>query len=269
MNAPLLHADADAEPLLAIVIPVRDERATIGRVLAELPAAGLGAAEVIVVDDGSRDGSGDIARAMGYRVVRHPESRGYGAALKTGIAVTRAPAIGIIDSDGTLDPADFQRLRAAFVPGGLAIGVRREPARVRRLLKALFRLQVRLLTGRDVPDLNSGLRIFDRALILKLWALLPARFSFTTTSTLGALALSAPVSFVPVHYGRRVGARSKFAPLDVLRFARTVTRGCGWIRRGGVALPGGVPAPVEGPPDALPAGELRPARLPADTGAHP
>jgi len=218
---------------LAIVVPVRDERAALGRVLDGLRAAST-SCEVVVVDDGSQDGSADIARERGVSVIRHHEPRGYGAALKAGIAATTTEHIAIIDADGTYDPTDVVRLARAVPRGGMVVGARREPSLTRRLIKDLFRWQVRLATGLSVPDLNSGLRVFDRQLVLRLMAQLPDRFSFTTSLTLGALAIRAPVAWLPIRYLRRRAGRSKFGLRDVVFMARVVFRGCRWVRGGSV-----------------------------------
>jgi polyisoprenyl-phosphate glycosyltransferase len=214
---------------LAVIVPVRDERSTLGGVLDGLQA--LAVDEIVVVDDGSCDGSGAIALGRGVRVMRHDRARGYGASLKAGLAATRSDNVAIIDGDGTYDPADLARLVQALPPGGMAVGVREEPSRARRLIKALFRLQVQLFGGAQLPDLNSGLRVFDRRVAARLAAHLPDRFSFTTTLTLGALAQSQPLRFVPVHYSQRRCGRSKFEPSDALRMGVTVARGTGWLRR--------------------------------------
>lgn len=239
---------------LAILIPVRDESRSLKAVLAVLAAAPVDAAEVVVIDDGSTDGSRDIARAMGVRVVRHPRGRGYGASLKTGLAATSSRYVAIIDGDGTYDPDDLPRLLRALPPGGMVVGARSaEHSSCRRLAKALFCLQVRALTGHRVADLNSGLRVFDRRLAEQLAQRLPDRFSFTTTLTLGALATGTPVRFVPVAYRPRSEGRSKFMLLDAWRFARTVARGCGWVRNRSLARAWTAgPRPVARLPSSLP-----------------
>jgi uncharacterized membrane protein YbhN (UPF0104 family) len=223
----------------AVIVPVRDEHRTLGAVLDGLQA--LEPDEIVVVDDGSCDGSGAIARSRGLRVIRHERARGYGASLKAGLAATRSDTVAIIDADGTYDPSDLARLVGALPEGGMVVGARVEPARARRLLKALFRLQLQLFAGAHVPDLNSGLRVFDRRLATQLAAHLPDRFSFTTTLTLGALAQSQPVEFVPIQYFSRQSGRSKFEPSDVLRMGLTVARGSGWLRRRSVGA-----APAQG-----------------------
>lgn len=214
---------------LAIIVPVHDEAESLAATLETLQAEGPPHGEIVVVDDGSSDGSAEIAKRAGVRVVRHDRLKGYGASLKTGLSVTRSRYVAIVDADGSYSASDLVRLRQDLPTGGMVVGARREPSPVRRFLKALLCLQVRLFTGAAVPDLNSGLRVFDRALAARLSPVLPNRFSFTTTLTLGALALSVPVRFVPVDYHRRSAGRSKFTCVDAWRMARTVARGCAWM----------------------------------------
>ncbi len=223
---------------LVIVVPVRDEAAALGSVLDGVARA-LPGVEVVVVDDGSRDESAAIARAHGARVVSLGTGRGYGAAIRAGVAATAAGRIALIDGDGTYAPTDLARLVESAPPGGMAVGARPADASpARRLGKAIAVLLAQVLTGRALPDLNSGLRVFDRRLLERLAPVLPDRFSLTTTLTLGAVALGVPLRFEPVAYGARRG-RSKFRLLDALRMLRTVWRGAGWVREGAVAAPRG------------------------------
>ena len=89
---------------VSVVVPVRDEAAVVASVLRQLQRtlAPIGRPwEIVVVDDASSDGSGDVARAEGARVIRHERGRGYGAGLKTGIHAATHDLIVIIDADGT------------------------------------------------------------------------------------------------------------------------------------------------------------------------
>ena len=226
------HLGASA---LEIIIPVQNEAQTLPTLLQDLLLEGFTPAQILVVDDASSDGSGDIARNMGIRVAVHANPTGYGGALKTGLRETTAERIALIDGDGTYAPRDLRTLQDSSVAGSMVVGARiREPSWLRRMVKALFRLQVFLLTGIAVADLNSGLRVFDRKLARDLSHVLPNRFSFTTTLPLGALALGVPVKFVPVGYTRRVGTASKFKVRDAFLLASKVIVGCDWIRRGHV-----------------------------------
>ncbi len=224
---------------LTVVVPVRDEALALGAVLDGIREA-IPAAEVVVVDDGSRDASPDIAADAGARVVRSSPGRGYGAAVQAGVAAARTRYVALVDGDGSYDPGDLRDLAARVESGGLVVGARPpDPSPARRLGKGLALGLCRLLTGRCVPDLNSGLRVFDRRLLERLAPVLPDRFSLTTTLTLGALALGAPVRFVDVGYRARLG-RSKFRPADAARMLRTVWRGAGRVRAGAVAPPSGL-----------------------------
>jgi glycosyltransferase involved in cell wall biosynthesis len=113
-------------PTCDLVIPCRDEAAALPELLALVPE-GLG---VIVVDNGSVDGTGDVAAAHGARVVRE-DRPGYGAAVHAGIEASRADLVAVLDGDGSMDPRDVARLVAAVATGGvdLACGRRRPTAR--------------------------------------------------------------------------------------------------------------------------------------------
>lgn len=143
-----------------IIIPALDEAASIGAVIREARAFGFG--DVLVVDDGSRDGTGRIARAEGARVLRAPLGQGAWGAMQTGIrqAVREGyPGVITMDADGQHEPACLADLLAAAALSDVVIGA--YPARgsrPRRLAWAYFRL----LTGFSYEDLTSGFRYYNR-----------------------------------------------------------------------------------------------------------
>jgi glycosyltransferase involved in cell wall biosynthesis len=122
------------EPItLSVVIPALNEEVAISGILqrvlalrAPLAQAGIGGPEVIVVDDGSRDRTGEIVKEFtDVSMIRHGENRGYGAALKTGLARARGELIGFVDADGTYPPELFPRLCAVALDGAdVVIGSR-------------------------------------------------------------------------------------------------------------------------------------------------
>jgi len=185
--------------------------------------------EIIVVDDGSRDGTPALLAARaGIRVVRHDRTCGYGAALKTGIRAARHPWIVVIDADGTYPASAVPRLLDVRASSNLIVGARigrkTHESWPRALVKETFRVFAESVTGASIPDLNSGLRVFRRELAERYFDLLPDRFSFTTTITVAAIADGFAVHFTPIEYLPRVG-RSKVRPIrDTARIGRQLLR---------------------------------------------
>ncbi|HUP19264.1 MAG TPA: glycosyltransferase family 2 protein [Gemmatimonadota bacterium] len=150
------------------LVPARDEAP---RISAVVDGAGLHLA-VVVVDDGSEDGTSDVARAAGAEVLRHPASRGKGEALRTGFraALTGgADAVVTLDGDGQHDPAEIPAFLAAWRASGadLVVGARdfRSMPPSRRLANTLGRRVLRWAAGADIPDNQSGYRLVSRRLM--------------------------------------------------------------------------------------------------------
>ena len=225
--------------MMSVVIPARDEvRSVAGVVRRVHEALAHEAHEVLVVDDGSRDGTGAAALAAGARVVTPGGGgQGYGAAIKAGAAEARGTWLAIIDADGTYPESALPGLLAAVRAGARqAIGARPGfgpgESLARSGVKALFRCAVYWVGGFRAPDLNSGLRVLRTADFRALAPVLPDRFSLTTTLTLALAAAGEPTVFLPIPYGAREG-RSKWRPVrDTWRMGRTVARGIGWLRAG-------------------------------------
>ncbi|MDP6704860.1 MAG: glycosyltransferase family 2 protein [Alphaproteobacteria bacterium] len=220
---------------LSIIVPAHNEEQGIGAVvdgLARPPtAAALGEAQVIVVDDGSTDGTRSAlaqANANGVTVLCHDVRRGYGAALKTGILATEADLVCITDADGTYPNeriADLcRRLRDENLDMvvGARTGATVKIPLVRKPAKWFLNRMVNFIARQRVPDVNSGLRVFRRDVVLRFLPILPDGFSFTTTITLAMLVNGYRVAYEPIDYHARVG-RSKISPIrDTLRFLRLV-----------------------------------------------
>src|SRR6266849_2393982 len=114
------------EPV-TIIVPAYNEAEGIGQVLDTIincmVEADLGY-ELIVVDDGSTDGTDAIVEAKGVRIIRHKFNRGYGASLKTGIRQSRCPIVAIIDADGTYPVDALPRLLACMAEYDMVVGAR-------------------------------------------------------------------------------------------------------------------------------------------------
>lgn len=217
---------------LSLIVPVFNEERGIADVLTSLVAVAShleAPVEIIVVDDGSTDGTSSVlAGVEGIRVVRHKENRGYGAALKTGVRLARHEWICITDGDGTYPNESIPELAQQTHDSVMVVGARTaKGARtswVRRPAKWLITRLACYLVQCRIPDINSGLRIIRKDVLDKYLALLPDGFSFTSTITLALLSNGHPVTYVPISYARRIG-RSKIRPIyDTLNFIQLIVR---------------------------------------------
>jgi len=215
---------------VSIVIPAYNEEGQIGAQLEALQQVmeRIGRAfEIIVVDDGSTDGTAAEAERRGVRLIRLPYNRGYGAALKAGIAAAQYGWILITDADGTYPSAaipalleeagDFDMVVGARVGENVHIPMLRRPA------KWFLGVLASYLAEQPIPDLNSGLRVIRKSLVRRYWHLLPKGFSFTTTITLAALCNHYRVCFHPIDYLKR-GGKSKIRARVAYDFLLVILR---------------------------------------------
>lgn len=193
-----------------IIVPAFNEEPGLPTVLEELVLACPGA-EIVVVNDGSTDGTERAARNFPVTVVSHAVNRGYGAALKTGIAHAKHDAVVFFDADGQHDPAHIRPMLEALERADLVIGERKTYAR-KSPLHWLGRVGltrfIRFLTRLRLRDINCGLRAARRGLIQRYVNLLPDGFSFSTTSTVVFAKFGHRLVFVPVEVRRRLGKSS-------------------------------------------------------------
>ena len=187
--------------------------------------------EIIVVDDGSTDGTHEALAPLAsdrLMVLRHPHNRGYGAAIKTGVRHARYPWILITDADGTYPAEHIPALLADRDRHEMVVGARTgDEAHIpllRRPPKWVLRKLASYLIRQPIPDLNSGLRVFRKDLAERFQNILPDRFSYTTTITLALFSSGYAVSYVPINYRRRKGT-SKIRPIaDTLGFLKLILR---------------------------------------------
>jgi glycosyltransferase involved in cell wall biosynthesis len=192
---------------VSIVIPAYNESAAIADVVSLLRGA-ADWREIIVVDDGSSDGTGDRAAAAGATVVRHPYNIGNGAAVKNGIRRASGEYVLIVDADGQHPPEDALRLAARLGEFDLVIGARSRETQAtpaRRAGNGALNWLASYLTGRDIPDLTSGFRGARASGLREYLHLLPNGFSTPTTTTLAFLKGGYRVTFEPIHARQRAG----------------------------------------------------------------
>ena len=191
----------------SVVVPAYNEADSIGGLVGALAAAGAWR-EILVIDDGSTDDTGERALGAGARVIRHPYNKGNGAAVKTGIRPAAGECVLIIDGDGQHRPEDAPRLVAKLDAYELVVGARSAVTQAtlgRRLGNRLLNLLASYLTRHPIPDLTSGFRAARRAHFLEFLHLLPNGFSTPTTTTLAFIKAGYSVAFEPTHARGRVG----------------------------------------------------------------
>lgn len=219
---------------LSIVIPAYNEEHGIEPVLdhlAELMRESPWDYEIIVVDDGSSDGTREKVQAHGdITLICHPENRGYGAALKTGIRHATYDTICMTDADGTYPNDRIFDLVAHMETNecDMVVGARTGEAvsipLVRKPAKWFIGQLSNFVCSQHIPDINSGLRVLKREAVLPFWNVLPDGFSFTTTITLSMLTSNYLVAYTPINYHARIG-RSKIKPIrDTLNFIQLISR---------------------------------------------
>ena len=193
---------------VSVVIPAYNEADAIAGVVTAIGAAGPWR-EIIVVDDGSEDGTSARAAAAGAIVVRHPYNKCNGAAVKSGIRRATGDHVLILDGDGQHQAADARRLVARLGEFDLVIGARSkstQATQARRFGNQALNRFASYLTGRDIPDLTSGFRAARREYLLEFLHLLPNGFSTPTTTTLAFIKAGYNVAFEPAEARPRLGA---------------------------------------------------------------
>ncbi len=223
--------------ILSVVIPAYNEENGIKeiaeRVLAVEPAlkkAGVERLELLVVDDGSKDRTAEVASAIpGVSLIRHPKNKGYGAALKTGFSKASGELIGFLDADGTYPPEYFPQLCQSAMNGSdLVIGSRMAGADskmplTRRVGNFFFANLLSILGRQKVTDSASGMRVFKREILERVYPL-PDGLNLTPVMSTRALHEGIKIVEVPIPYSERVG-RSK---LSVIRDGQVFLQSMVW-----------------------------------------
>lgn len=214
----------------AIVIPAYNEEEGVGPTVAgvrEAIASSPFDFEIIVVDDGSTDDTARRAEQEGARVIRQRSNGGYGSALKAGILRSESEFVVITDADGTYPFAAIPRLMEIATDADMVVGSRSandvSSPLIRRPAKWVLRRLASYLAGREIPDLNSGLRVMRRSVLEKFMHVLPSGFSFTMTITLSMLCNDYRVIYEPIVCQKRIGA-SKIRAVDAVSFLILVLR---------------------------------------------
>lgn len=201
---------------VSVIIPAYNEEDGILATLAEAKAVLTAAPmveewEIVVVNDGSHDRTQAVlADAEDVRVINHPHNAGYGRSLKTGILAAAHDTIIITDADLTYPFEVLPELLALYEQGfdmvvGARTGNEYKESALKAPLRSILRWLVEFTSGRTIPDINSGLRVFSKNTSISYFAHLCDTFSFTTSMTLSYMMTSRFVAYLTIPYRERKG----------------------------------------------------------------
>ena len=225
----------EPRPAFSVVIPAFNEAEAIAAVLKRLVGHLDGLQrpyEVVVVDDGSSDGTGEIVRAASLapvRLVEHPYNLGNGAAIKTGMRRARGEILVCMDADGQHDPDDIARLLEECGRYDMVVGARGRGSQAgwhRGIANGIFNFFASYVTGRPVLDLTSGFRAMRREVARGFISLLPNGFSYPTTITLSFMRAGFSVKYLPIQAAKRQGKSKIRIFSDGTKFLLVIMKIC-------------------------------------------
>lgn len=206
----------------SIVIPAKNEEQGLARLLPGLRDS-YPDTRIIVVDDGSTDGTVAQCQNYGVEVISHPYPKGNGAAIKTGVRAVRSDYIVFLDGDGQHSAVDIERLLLKLEEGydmvvGARTSVADQASMVRWGANSIYNRLASWMVNRKIDDLTSGFRVVDRRKLLGFLYLLPNGFSYPTTSTMAFFRAGYSVGFVPISTAPRLGKSHINVLRDGVRF---------------------------------------------------
>ena len=221
-----------SSPDVSIVLPVFNERGhiedEIQRIRTSMDASRY-SYEIIVIDDGSSDGSGDLLREIeGIHLIQFAKNRGSGSSRRIGTNAARGKIVVWTDVDMTYPNDQMPNLIDELDGVDQVVGARTsEKGTVKALrvpAKWIIRKLASYLTSTPIPDLNSGFRAMRRSVALQFLHLLPSGFSCVTTITMTFLNNGYSVKYIPIEYGERAGESKFHWYRDTKRYLLQVVR---------------------------------------------
>ncbi len=217
--------------MISVLIPAYNEEKAIGHVLEDVKKALATVkekSEIIVVDDGSKDRTAQIVKsAGGVKLLSNATNRGYGSSLKKGLKACSGEWVLITDADGTYPAAAIPGLLGERDGYDMVVGARTgnnvKVPLARRPAKWFLGKLANYLAGQEIPDINSGLRVFRKDVAMRFFHLFPSGFSFTITITMACLTNDYNVKYVPIDYGKRLG-ESSMRKREFVRFSSLIVR---------------------------------------------
>lgn len=204
------------------MLPAKNEAESLRALIPRLRAA-QPQAQIIVVDDGSTDGTQDLCQREGIECLRSPYSMGNGAAIKRGARAASGDVLVFMDADGQHDPALIDQLLSKLDEGyDMVVGARGRDGQAnfsRGLANRFYNRLASWMTGHQVKDLTSGFRVVRAQRFQEFLHLLPNGFSYPTTITMAFFRSAYPLTYEAIPVYSRVGTTSHIRPLrDGLKF---------------------------------------------------
>lgn len=201
--------------MVSVVIPAYNEEKSIKHTIDEIKKILKDnkldkGSEIIIVNDGSTDDTLKILRKCNVTIINNPVNTGYGFSLKKGIMSAKNETIVITDADLTY-PFDMvpEMLKVKEQGFDLVVGARKgkyyRQSLFKSFLRKLLKIFVQFVSDKKIKDINSGLRVFDKSLVIKYLPRLCNTFSFTTSQTLAYLMNNHFVTYVDIDYKKREG----------------------------------------------------------------
>ena len=222
--------------MISVIIPAYNEENAIEKTIVEIKKVLKDnqiykGSEIIVVDDGSSDKTGLIAKKSGAIVINNPTNMGYGFSLKRGINAAKNETIVITDADLTYPFEEVPKLLQKKSEGfDLVVGARTGKYYRQSVFKSIFRrilkFLVEFVSGKKIKDINSGLRVFDKSLVTKYFPRLCDTFSFTTSQTLAYFMNNHFVTYVDIPYNKREGKSKIKIIRDSFRSLKYILESC-------------------------------------------
>jgi glycosyltransferase involved in cell wall biosynthesis len=212
---------------LSVIVPVFNERNTVAEIVRRMRAVELPAQldlEVVVVDDGSSDGTDKVLAALGdstVRVISHPTNSGKGAAIRTGLATVRGDLVLVQDADLEYDPDDWPRLldpilrgKAQIVYGSRFTGERKNMFPSHWVGNRVLTLVTNILYRTTLSDMETCYKLFDRRVLAGI-TIRSERFDFEPEITAKVLRRGYRIYEVPISYaGREIDEGKKISWRD-------------------------------------------------------
>lgn len=212
-------ASHSAPPKISVILPAFNEAPSISSVVERIrqvmDTQGY-EYEVVVIDDGSTDGTAEKALQAGANVICHPYNIGNGAAIKTGIRNATGEILVMLDCDGQHAPEDIPRLLENIGPYDMVVGARSRESKTslhRDMANKIYNWFATYVCGRKIEDLTSGFRAIKTSVAREFIPLLPNTFSYPTTITLASVRSGYSLTYIPIKTAQRVG-NSKIKPLQ-------------------------------------------------------